>query len=184
MDVGFKYTEADKNTKVFIEQVFAEKPGGGFVANPGFDVAPGTAVGLEGKQYKAIKGYRLTKAVSPEDSTIQIAKGSGIVSGDHIGHAKKAVTSTEVDTTSHADYDVVTVTLGVSIPAGTVLYEAKGASSSAAAPKLTPVYVTGGWVYANEGDQMVRLVNGANLRKETAAIAEEVAALLPTINLV
>ena len=44
--------------------------------------------------------------------------------------------------------------------------------------------MTGNWVYANEGDQLVRLINGANLRKETVNIAPEVVALLPTIKLV
>lgn len=50
--------------------------------------------------------------------------------------------------------------------------------------ETTPGYVTGAWVYANKGDQLVRLINGANLRKETAVITKEQAALIPTINLV
>jgi hypothetical protein len=39
-------------------------------------------------------------------------------------------------------------------------------------------------VPANKGDYPVRLINGANLRKETAVASAEVVALLPTIKLV
>lgn len=90
---------------------------------------------------------------------------------------------TAVDT-SATDKDVVTVTLGVDIDAGTVLYQAKAASADAAEPIYTPVFVTGNRLEAKEGDQSVRLINGANLRKETANVASEVAALLPMIALV
>ena len=47
-----------------------------------------------------------------------------------------------------------------------------------------PEYVTGGWVRAGEGDQLVRLINGANLRKETAVITKDQTAKIPTIKLV
>ena len=83
----------------------------------------------------------------------------------------------------------------MAVAEGTTLYQAKEASASAAEPLAAPEYVTGNWVYANEGDQLVRLINGANLRKEkitqlaylrkeTVNIAPEVVALLPTIKLV
>lgn len=68
--------------------------------------------------------------------------------------------------------------------AGKVLYQAKAADESSAEPIYTPVYVTGNSLEANKGDQPVRLINGANLRKETANVASEVAALLPMIALV
>lgn len=47
-----------------------------------------------------------------------------------------------------------------------------------------PDYVIGNWVKAGEGDQLVRLINGANLRKETAVITKEQAEKIPTIKLV
>lgn len=183
MEVGFKYNEPVKNDPIYIEQVFAEKPGGGLVAKPTFDVPPTTAVGENADgTFTVIKSYRLVSAVNTDDTTIKIAKGSGVVVGDVIATAKKGVACTAVDT-SNADYDVVTVTLGVAVTAGTALYQAKSAGTSAT-PIATPKYVTGNWIKGNEGDQRVRLINGANLRKETANIASEVAALLPTINLV
>lgn len=183
MEVGFKYNDPGKNDPIYIEQVYAEKPGGGMVANPTFDVPPTTAVaeGTNGT-YTIIKGYRLVAAVASDDTTIKIAKGSGVVVGDIIATAKKGVACTAINT-SNADYDEVTVTLGVAVAEGTVLYQAKSAGTSAT-PIATPKYVTGNWIPGNEGDQRVRLINGANLRKETANIASEVAALLPTINLV
>ncbi|MDR0864965.1 MAG: hypothetical protein LBO74_08545 [Candidatus Symbiothrix sp.] len=183
-NVNFKYEDAGKVEPIYFEQIYAEKPGGGLVTAPTFDAPPTTAVGKgTGSQYALIKGYRLAAAVAAADTTIKIEKGSGIVSGDFIGTGKKAVASTAVDT-SNADYDTVTVTLGVDVPIGTVLYQAAAASATAAAPLITPLYVIGNGIKTGNGDQAVRLVNGANLRKETANIASEVAALLPTIQLV
>lgn len=176
----FQHTPPAKPSPVVFEQVFAEKPGGGVVPEPSYDLMQGTAVGAEGKP---IKAYRLAKAVAAADATIQIQKGSGVEVGDIIGHGKKAVACTNVDT-SNPSYDVVTVTLGVAIDNDTVLYQAKAASDSAAEPIYNPVYVVGTEVYAGMGDQEVRLVNGANLRKETAPIAKEVVAMMKSIQLV
>lgn len=183
MDVNFTHQDAAKPEPVRIEQVFAEKPGGGLVENPTFDAPATTAVGKKNGKFALIKAYRLVAAVTASDTTISIAKGSGVAVGDVIATGKKGVACTKVDTTAE-DKDVVTVTMGVDIENGKVLYQAKAADASNAVPLLTPVFVTGNMVYANKGDQGVRLINGANLRKETANIASEVAALLPTIQLV
>ena len=177
------FTPAEKVAPVVIEQVFAEKSGGGIVVTDDKPILQDTAVYADGAKFKPIKGYQLVKAVGAEDTTIQIAKGSNVAPNDFIGYGKKSVKATAVDT-SNADYDVVTVTMGVEIAKGTVLYEAGSASASGATPKATPVYIIGNDIPANSGECPVRLINGANLRKETAPIAPEVAALIPTINLV
>lgn len=111
MDVNFKHTDPKPAEPIRIEQVFAEKPGGGLVSNPEKDLPPTTPVKWNDsdERYEAI---------------------------------------------SESDNDSV------------------------------PEYVTGNWVYAGQGDQLVRLINGANLRKETAVITKEQAAKLPTIKLV
>ena len=184
MDKNFIYTSPDASTPVVFEQIFAEKPGGGLLANQTFDLKAGTAVGLSSGKYAPIKGYRLTKAVTAEDTTIEIAKGSGIAVGDIIATGKKGVASTAVDTTTSTTHDIVTVTLGVIVAIDTVLYQAAAAHATAAVPVLTPAYVIGETVTAAEGDKLVKLVNGANLRKETAPISTEVVALLNNINLV
>lgn len=176
----FQHTPPAKPIPVVFEQVFAEKPAGGVVPEPAYDLIPGTAVSAEGKP---IKAYRLAKAVAADDTSIQIQKGSGVEVGDVIGRGKKAVACTKVDT-SNPNYDVVTVTLGVAIGNDVVLYQAKAASADAAEPIHKPMYVVGGPVYAGMGDQEVRLVNGANLRKETAPISEEVVAMMKSIQLV
>ena len=162
----FQHTPPAKPIPVVFEQVFAEKPAGGVVPEPAYDLIPGTAVSAEGKP---IKAYRLAKAVAAADTSI--------------GRGKKAVACTKVDT-SNPNYDVVTVTLGVAIGNDVVLYQAKAASADAAEPIHKPMYVVGGPVYAGMGDQEVRLVNGANLRKETAPISEEVVAMMKSIQLV
>ena len=170
---------------VVIEQVFAEKPGGGMVAGQAFEVKQGTAVYQQTNSnlFVPIKAYKLYAAVTSDDTTIKLEKGSGVATGDAIATGKKAVACTAVDTTNEA-YDLVTVTMGVALAKGATLYQAKSASASSAAPVGTPVYVVGNDVPANCGDQPVRLINGANLRKETAPVAAEVVALIPTINLV
>lgn len=183
MNVNFNYSNPSKPEPIYIEQVFAEKPGGGLVENPSFDAPPTTAVGEKNGKFGLIKCYRLVEAVGAGDTTISIAKGSGVAVGDIIATGKKGVACTAIDT-SNADKDVVTVTLGVELEAGKTLYQAKSASASAAVPLLSPVYVTGNRLQANIGDQAVRLINGGNLRKETANISSEIEALLPTIKLV
>ena len=183
MNVNFKYNEPAEAEKIYFEQIFAEKPGGGIVLNPEVDYPPATGVYKDGEQYYPIPFYRLVAPVKASDTTIKIAKGSTIMKGTILGVGKKAVACTEVEK-SHEEYDLVTITLGVACEAGQVLYHAATSSDNDAVPMTTPNFVTGDWVYANQGDQRVRLINGANLRKETANIASEVAALLPTINLV
>lgn len=251
MEVGFKYENAQKPEPVRIEQVFAEKPGGGLVANPDFDVPPTSAVALDPSTglYKPIKAYKLVASVLAADTTIKIAKGSGVAKNDIIGHGKLGVKCTAVNKTN-ADYDLVTVTLGVDIDIETEdpwLFQSKVESVAAvegvdygyydadsetegalkvvassagegeialasvtpykggknlaandyvvlkdqveavegvdAEPLYVPEYITGktDWVYAGKGDQSVKLINGANVRKETANISAEIEALLPTI---
>lgn len=195
MEVGFKYNKAPQPEPVRIEMVFAEKPGGGLVANPDYDVPPTSAVGYDASTglYKPIKCYKLVASVAASDTTIKIAKGSGIAKGDIIAHGKTGVKCTKVDDTNES-YDVVTVTLGVSIDIDVEdpwLYQSKVVSAAAdgsdpaveAEPIYKPEYITGktDWVYAGKGDQSVKLINGANVRKETANISAEIAALLPTI---
>ena len=184
MKDAFKYNEAPAKEPVRIEQVYAEKPSGGVVVEPGFDAPETTAVGVfSSGKFGVIKGYRLIEAVTVADTTISIEKGSGVVKNDIIAYGKKGVKCTAVNSTD-VNKDVVTVTMGVVIPAGTVLYQAKAESEDAAEPLYKPKYVTGNKIFAGKGDQPVRLINGANLRKETANIGEDIAAGLSNIELV
>ena len=50
-----------------------------------------------------------------------------------------------------------------------------------AEPKYAPAFVLGESIPANSGDKLVKLVNGANVRKETIQIAKDVLALMPMI---
>lgn len=184
-NVNFNYNDAGENTKVYFEKVLGEKPGGGYVAAPTFDVAPATAVYYDSANniYKPIKAARLLAANEAASTSLKVAKGSGIVKSDVLGYGSKAVAVTAVNT-SNADYDTLTITMGVAIAKGEVLYQASAASADAAAPIGTPVYVTGNECPSGKGDINVRLVNIANVRKETANFGKDIAKLLPTINLV
>jgi hypothetical protein len=186
MDVRFKYNEPAEADKIYFEQIFAEKPGGGIVRNPGIDYPPSTPVYVNANKGKFYIYPTITviEEVSADSSKIKIEK-TEISNGLAIAFGKKAINIMSNDA-SNAKYDVlnIRVAFGVKIPAGTKLYIATAESDNDATPSNHPVFVTGDWVYANQGDQRVRLINGANLRKETANIASEVAALLPGINLV
>lgn len=177
----FSYNGAEAPEPIRIEQIFAEKPAGGLVVEPGFNAPATTAVGLNANgKYAVIKGYRLVSSVGASDTTINVAKGSGVAVNDIIAYGKKGVKCTKVDTTSK-DKDVVTVSLGVAIAEGEVLYQAKAASDTEAEPIYTPDYILGNMIYAGKGEQPVRLINGANVRKETACIGKDIEAMLPTI---
>lgn len=182
MKVKFSHTEAPAPKPIIFEQIFAEKPGGGLLANHTFDVKEGMAVGLnaEGK-YQAIKAAILYEDAASSATTIKVKKGSGVAANDFLATGKKAVKVTKVVTTE-ANYDVLTISLGVEVKAGNVLYQATAASDSAAALAVAPVYLVGDDVPANSGDFMVKLVNGANIRKETAPVADEVVAQMKGIS--
>ena len=191
MDVNFQYSDAPAIEPIVFEQVFGEKPGGGIVANPSYDLPAGTAVGFDSEGVlKPIKCYKLVKAVADDDTTIEIEKGSGVAVGDIIANGKIGAACTAVDTTNAAK-DVVTVTMGIAIANGTKLYQSSVESAEAttepeaaavdATPLYVPFYLTGAKVYAGKGDQAVKLVNGANVRKETVNAANEVLAIMKNI---
>ena len=50
-------------------------------------------------------------------------------------------------------------------------------------PKVAPVFVLGTFLPANSGDEMAKLVNGANVRKETALFPAEIADMMKGIHL-
>ncbi|MBE6244258.1 MAG: hypothetical protein E7108_01885 [Bacteroidales bacterium] len=181
MEKNFKYVKADSPEPVIFEKIFAEKPGGGILPNQSFDVPAGVALGYDANgKLAVIKGYKVVAAAESTDTSIKIAKGSGIAVGDVLATGKKGVAVTAVDK-SNDEYDTVTVSMEVALAKGAILYQAASASSSAAVPVVTPKYILGTSVSAGEGDQEVRLVNGANIRKETAMVADEVVALMKSI---
>lgn len=58
-----------------------------------------------------------------------------------------------------------------------------GVAGADAAPKYAPKWLLGTPVPANSGDILVKLVNGANVRKGVAPVADAVAELMPLITL-
>lgn len=178
MDVQFKVTEPAKSEPIVFDIIFAEKVGGGRVKNCAYDLPVGVAISKDGY---ALKCFEVVEDAASDATSIKIKKGSGIASGDVIGKGKKSVASTAVDTTTSDDYDIVTVTLGVAVTAGERLFESLSASASSAKPKYEPVFVLGESIPANSGDKLVKLVNGANVRKETIKIADDMLALMPMI---
>ena len=192
MDKNFHYNEAPAKQPVIFDQIFAEKVGGGLVKNAAYDRHPGLAVSDDGV---CLKAARLVEAITTESTTIKVAKDHGFAVGEFVGsgvgESGVAVAITAIDTT-HADYDILTATLGVAVEKGAVLYQAKAASAEAsgddpavlAEPKVAPVFVLGTFLPANCGDELAKLVNGANVRKETALFPAEIADMMKGISLV
>lgn len=198
MEVNFKYNEPAEAEKIYFEQIFAEKPGGGIVINPDIDYPPSTPV-VESNtpgQYTIFIQLVVYEDTPKGTPIIKIEKtpfgsnGIDMLSNLSIGFKKQAVEIQSFNA-NDPDFDRISIKTNFSsdLKKGDVLYLAKGVSEDNAEVDYEvaggkPIFVTGDWVYANQGDQAVRLINGANLRKETANIASEVAALLPGINLV
>ena len=179
MDKIFKFNEAPAKQPVIFDQIFAEKVGGGLVKNAAYDRHPGLAVSANGV---CLKAARLVEAITAESTSMTVAKDSGFAVGDVVASGAVGVAITAIDS-SHDDYDILTVTLGVALAAGAVVYEAAAASANAAQPKVVPAYVLGTFLPANCGDELAKLVNGANVRKETALFPAEIAALMKGIHL-
>lgn len=182
----FVYNEAGSNEPIrIVDCLGGEKEGGGLVVDPGFDAPETTAVGQYGatNKFAVIKAYRLAADVAAADTTIKIKKGSGIAEGDVLAYGKLAVACTAVDTTNES-YDTVTVTMGIIIKAGEVLYQAAAASTNAATPIYTPAYLTKNYVLTGKGDFPVGLFSIGSVRKASANVGKDIAAILSTIKLV
>lgn len=188
MDVRFKYNEPAEAEKIYFEQIFAEKPGGGVVKVDDSlkiirDVPPTTPVIEIYGKIEFEPQFTVLEDVEVGSTTINIefpffkCDNFTILS---VGYEEEL---SKIESAKETEYGVqltVKNPFSKKIMKGTVVWVSYGNPE----PNKNFKYVTGDWIYANEGDQAVRLINGANLRKETANIASEVAALLPGINLV
>lgn len=182
MKVGFNYHEAPARKPIVFETIVAEKNGGGMLANSAVDLAEGLAVGLNAdKMFAPIKALVVVEDADSSATTIKVAKNSGMVANEFYAKGKKSVAATAIDTTTSKVHDLVTISLGVAVKKGDILYQCAAASASAASPIFTPMYLLGADVPANSGDVLVKLVNVANIRKETAPVADEVVALMKGI---
>lgn len=181
-----KFYDAPEPDKVVFEVVFSEKEGGGTVdvTEIDGDLPAGSVVGLAtGNIYKPIKGATLVKAIGPEDTNIEIAKGSGFKQGEFIAFDGKAVAITAIDS-SDASKDVLTAAFGAPVAIGTKGYQAKSENASGAEAIYTPAYLTGNKLEGGTVNNFVRLVNGASVRAVTTNIAPEILTNLKSINLV
>lgn len=197
MKNNFVYSAAPTPAPVRIERVWGEKPGGGMLAETTFDVVETTAVGYDSatNKYKAIKSAKVVTKYAGSGTSLEVAKGSGIVNSDFIGYGKVAVQVTSVNT-SDASKDVLTIAAmtGVNIEVGEHVFQAKAAadgSEATAEPIYYPVFIAsdgypsaenGVVAYANNGDTPVRLINGANVRKETCNFGADIEKLLGSVH--
>lgn len=181
-----KFEAAAEPENIVFDTVFAERQGGGAVDVSDYPdelVPAGLVVGWDNSVslYKPLKQFRLAKAIAAGDTTIEIKKGSGLKPGEFIAFGDKAVEATSVNY-SNPDKDVVTATFGSAVSDNTIGYAAKSAAASGVTPAVRPEYLTGNSMAGGTVNNLVRLVNGANIRRSNVTIADEILAQLKTIN--
>lgn len=190
MDVKFSRTPAGARKPIVFDHIFAEKVGGGMIANSAFDLDEGLAMGMNSNgKFAPIKAYKVYEDADADATSIKIMKGSHIAVGDFLAKGKLAVACTAIDSTSSDKFDTVTVSLGFAVSAGDILYQSAVASVPAsetvpavdAYPIYAPMYLLGEDVPAGIGDHLGKLVNGANVRKETAPVSDDIVALMKSI---
>lgn len=191
----FVYNAAETPAPIRIEQVIAEKPGGGLLKDAGYNVPETTPVGLDtdGK-YKVIKCAKVKTQYSGSGTSLVVEPGSGIAKNDFIAFDGMAVQVSAVS--SAADKDTLTIgaLTGKTINVGDFVYQAlkaaAGSEGNMAEPIVKPIFIVsdghptaknGIVAFAGNGDTPVRLINIANVRKETCCFGAEIEAMMPGI---
>lgn len=192
----FVYNAAETPAPIRIEQVIAEKPGGGLLKDAGYNVPETTPVGLDtdGK-YKVIKCAKVKTKYNGSGTSLEVELGSGIAANDFIAFGGMAVQVTKVAPSKYKE----TLTIGEltekTIEVGDFVYQASKAATgedeeNMAQPIVKPLYIVsdghptarnGIVAFAGNGDTPVRLINIANVRKETCCFGAEIEAMLPGI---
>lgn len=186
MNVNFNSSEGS-NVPIVFETITKRAMGGRRVKNPSYDVQVGTALGYDSSNIlNPIKAYRVVENATATATAIKIAKGSGVAVGDFVGNGKVAHKCTAI-TTTNTDYDTITLNTAIGkADKGKVLYQAKAESTenAEAEPIYQPMYLAGDIVYKDKGDQLIDVINGANVRKEIAPLSEDIAVLMGGVDLV
>lgn len=193
----FSYKAAPDPAPIRIEQVILEVPGGGLLKDAGFDVVETTPIGRasDGK-YQVVKCAKVvTKYTS--GTSLEVAKGSGIVKNDYIAFGGMAVQVSAVNT-GDASKDVLTISVltGKTIEVGQFVYQASKAATGAdaqnmAAPIVKPIGVAGAGHYtaengivafAGNGDTPIKVILVGTVRKETCMFGEEIEDMIKGIH--
>lgn len=192
----FVYNAAETPAPIRIEQVIAEKRGGGLLKDAGYNVPETTPVGLDtdGK-YKVIKCAKVKTQYSGSGTSLVVEPGSGIAKDDFIAFGGMAVQVSAVSSAADKDTLTITALTGKTINIGDFVYQAAKAATGAdaenmAEPIVKPIFIVsdghptarnGIVAFAGNGDTPVRLINIANVRKETCCFGAEIEAMMPGI---
>lgn len=193
----FVYNNAEAPAPIRIEQVISEKPGGGLLKDAGYNVPETTPVGLDtdGK-YKVIKCAKVKTQYAGSGTSLVVEPGSGIAKNDFIAFGGMAVQVSAVAAAAGEDTLTIGALTGKTINIGDFVYQAAKAATGVgednmAEPIVKPLYIVsdghptaknGIVAFAGNGDTPVRLINIANVRKETCCFGAEIEAMLPGIN--
>lgn len=102
-NVKFHYTEPGKPEPIYFEQIYAEKPGGGLVKAPAYDIKPTTALGEDADgNLQPIKCAVLTEDAAADAATIKVAKRLRLRKGRLYRHGQGGRSNHEAWTTPPA----------------------------------------------------------------------------------
>lgn len=199
----FEYNEAAENDPIRIEQVWAEKPGGGVVhVTEDMPATTPVAAGEDGTYeiVDSLVAFELGTTYHSE-GIIYLKKVDGLQVGNFIAckddenkvAAKIVSIGSQIEVANGYRVEMGTKLL-CEISAGDYVYLAKTKEETDTGGYIpaefagnvgTPAYITGNDLKAADGEyQAVRLINGANVRKETAIVTEEQAQAMKGIHLV
>lgn len=206
----FVFNDPPKKSPVRIEQVWAEKPGGGVVHVTEDMPATTPVVANEDGTFMIPKaeGYvtaRVGTGTMDDGAVIGLEMTTAFHEGDFVAIEGNGQTTTRAVRIERIEDGVewegvmleLATTIGTNFncddsPTRTAYKCEPKEGDGYYAPAIfsindggTPVYITGNDLKAEDGEyQPVRLINGANVRKETAVITEEQAAGMSGIHLV
>ena len=143
----FVYNNAEAPAPIRIEQVIAEKPGGGLLKDAGYNVLETTPVGLDtdGK-YKVIKCAKVKTQYAGSGTSLVVEPGSGIAKNDFIAFGGMAVQVSAVAAAADKDTLTIGTLTGKTINIGDFVYQAAKAATGVgeenmAEPIVKPLYI-------------------------------------------
>ena len=129
-------------------------------------IPPLTPIVLDFKARKAtvVINVQVAEKITAGTTSLKIKKGSFVKSGIHLGNGTNGGTVTSVDTTSNADYDIITLAESPTLAAeaGDVLFEATAVGGKT--PKATATALNYAWTKVEEGATVTAIGRAFEIR--------------------
>lgn len=199
MNKNFNYEPATAPEPIVFEQIWAEKPGGGILVNCEKDAKKGDLLYCE--EYRDSRSNAIVNKYKPLKVQVIKVTSQGTIGGASAPKGIQSITTVEDERTdigkiglkfyyNGVTYEITSQksasdfgpsvytppTRWITTPTFDLGANNKTVTAAIIEPEeKTPAYVLGTNVPANSGEQEVRLINGANIRKESVTYNEEMA---------